>query len=583
MGFAGFLLAAGWAFNLLDGDGVRHTAAEVPPDKPAVFFFLSSECPISNSYMAEMARLFSDYSPRGVAFFAAYPAAGHKHPFPALIDPWHSLAAQTGATVTPEAAVVVEGKTLYHGRIDDRYIDFGKSRKVPRRQDLRIALDEVLAGKPVSQPATKALGCAILKLRTPVRNAAVTFTEHIAPILYKNCAACHRPGEAAPFPLLRYEDAAKRAPQLADVTARRIMPPWRPEPGYGHFENERSLSKAEIAAIAKWAGDGAPEGDPSRLAQPPTFPGGWRLGTPDLAVEMKVPFAVPADGPDHYMCFVIPLPIERDRWVKAVEFRPGNRRVVHHALMFTDSSAATRGRDSYPCFGAPGFLPGGGLGGWTPGAEPIRMPDQTGVVLRKGANLVLQIHFHPTGKPEEERASVGFHFADRAPEKRLADIPLGSRSIDIPPGERAYKVRDAFTLPVDVDAIGIVPHAHYLCREMKGIAVLPDGRKQWLLWIRDWNFNQQEQYRYAKPVRLPEGTRVEMEFSYDNSDGNPNNPNHPPRRVGWGPDSGDEMAGLHVQVIPVRAADMSELSAALWGKFMRTVGGGFYRQAEPLK
>ncbi len=583
MGFAGFLLAAGLAFNLLDGEGVRHTAAEIAPGKPTVFFFLSAECPISNSYGPEMARAFSDYSPHGVSFLAVYASSARKHPFPALIDAPLSLAAQTGAAVTPEAVVVMDGKTLYRGRIDDRYIDFGKSRRVPRRQDLRIALDEILAGKTVSQPTTKALGCALPKPPASAKNASVTFTEHIAPILYKNCAACHRPGEASPFSLLTYEDAAKRAAQLADVTSRRIMPPWRPEPGYGHFENERGLSAAEIAELVKWAGDGAPEGDPARLPRPPKFPDGWRLGTPELTVEMKAPFTVAADGPDQYMCFVIPLPIQADRWVKAVEFRPGNRKVVHHALMFTDTSAATRGRDSYPCFGAPGFLPGGGLGGWTPGAEPVRMPENTGVALRKGANLVLQLHFHPTGKPEEERASVGFHFADRAPEKRLADIPLGSRNIDIPPGERAYKVRDAFTLPVDVDAIGIVPHAHYLCKEMKGIAVLPNGKKQWLLWIRDWDFNRQQQYRYAKPVRLPEGTRVEMEFSYDNSDGNPNNPNHPPRRVAWGPDAGDEMAGLHIQVIPVRAADMGELSASLWGKFMRMVGGGFYRQAEPVK
>jgi hypothetical protein len=211
------------------------------------------------------------------------------------------------------------------------------------------------------------------------------------------------------------------------------------------------------------------------------------------------------------------------------------------------------------------------------------MPEGTAVALRRGANLVLQLHFHPTGEPVREQSRVGFYFAESAPAKRLADIPLGSREIDIPPGESAYKVRDAFTLPVDVDAIGIVPHAHYLCKDMKGFAVLPDGRKQWLLWIRDWDFNRQEQYRYAAPVRLPEGTRVEMEFTYDNSDGNPRNPNHPPRRVLWGPDSGDEMAGLHIQVIPARAADAGELAAALWGKFMRTVGGGFYRRPEAPK
>jgi hypothetical protein len=408
----------------------------------------------------------------------------------------------------------------------------------------------------------------------------VTFARDVAPILYGHCVVCHRPGESAPFSLLSYEDAARRAELIAQVTASRYMPPWQPEPGYGHFAGERRLTAAEIETLRRWAAEGAPQGAEIQAPKPPVFPDGWQLGRPDLVAHMARPYEVAAGGDDQYRCFVVPLGLERDRYVRAVEFRPSDRAVVHHALFFLDRSGLARrldGGNGYSCFGAPGFLPSGALGGWTPGNFAIRMPADIPAPLRRGTDLVLQLHFHPTGKPEMEQAELGIYFADHPPTRSLMDIALGSHAIDIPAGDRAYKVRDHFTTPVDVDAIGIIPHAHYICRDMKGWAILPDGRKEWLIWIRDWNFNWQEQYRYAEPVRLPAGTRLEMEFTYDNSEANPRNPNHPPRRVLWGGGTTDEMAGLHVQVVPVRQSDAEELGQALWGKIMRMVGGGFYR------
>ena len=412
---------------------------------------------------------------------------------------------------------------------------------------------------------------------------SVTFTRDIAPILYKHCAPCHHPGEVAPFPLLTYQDAARRAALIAKVTASRYMPPWKPEPGYGHFRGERRLTDREIETIRVWAQNDAREGNPAQQPPVPKFPTGWHLGVPDLTAEMPASFPVPADGADIYECFVIPLKAPRQQYVRAVEFRPGNAQVVHHALMFLDPmhTAARRG-PHYPCFGTPGFLPSGGLGGWTPGAGPIVMPPGTATTLHKDADLIVQMHFHPTGKPEMVRTAVGLYFAEGPPVRHLLDLPLVSRRIDIPPGAPAYKASDYFTVPVDVDAVGIIPHAHYICKDMKGWAILPGGRKQWLIWIRDWDFNWQEQYRYAAPVRLPAGTRLEMEFTYDNSDANPRNPNHPPRRVVWGPESTDEMAGLHVQAIPVRNADLEELTQALWGKLVRTLGiGGLNHRGVP--
>ena len=409
---------------------------------------------------------------------------------------------------------------------------------------------------------------------------STTFTRDVAPILYKRCISCHRADEVAPFPLVSYADAAKRAALIAQVTASRYMPPWKPAPGHGDFEGARSLTQAEIDTIGRWAASGAPQGNAADLPPVPATDR-TKLAHPDLTVRMSKPFTIPVDGPDIYRCFVVPLGLSADRYVDAIEFRPGNSKVVHHALLFLDRSGVARKKEAepgggYECFGAPGFLPGAGLGGWSPGSAPIRMPAGVSAVLSRKSDLVLQLHFHPTGKPETEQATIAFTFNDEPPRRRLMDIPLGSRLIDIPPGERSYKVTDHFTLPVDVDALGIIPHAHYVCKEMKGVAHLPDGSTRWLILIRDWDFNWQEHYRYRAPMRLPEGTRLEMEFTYDNSAGNPRNPNHPPRRVRWGPDSRDEMAGLHVQVVAARESDAAELAQSLWGKMMRSVGGGFF-------
>ena len=548
------LLLAALSFQLPDTDGVRHTPAEFRQSKAVVFAFVSANGPVPNRLNAELARLYAAYARRGVSFYGVQsdrgPARQRSLPFPVLLDRQRQLAWVAGAGYSPQVAVLSPaGEVFYRGHATAR---------------LAAALDEILAGRSVSPP---------------------TFTRDVAPILYQHCAVCHHPGEVAPFPLLTYQDAAKRAKLIATVTASRYMPPWQPEPGYDHFQGERRLPDADIATLRRWAEAGAPQGNPARhpvqLPQAPHFPQGWQLGTPDMTVRMPKPFQIAAAGPDQYMCFDIPLGLTTDKYVRALEFRPEARSVVHHALFLLDSGHIGRQLgEAYPCFGTPGFLPSGALGGWTPGTQPARMPNGLQLIMRKGSDLVMQIHYHPTGKPETDQSTLGLYFTDKRPTKWVADIALGSHQIDIPPGERAYKVRDHFTTPVDVEAVGIIPHAHYICKEMDGWAILPDGRKQWLIRIRDWNFDWQEQYRYAVPVKLPADTDLQMEFTYDNSDANPRNPNHPPRRVVWGPSTSDEMAGLHVQVVPEDMDDWHELGQALWGKFMRSVGGGFYKKPQ---
>jgi hypothetical protein len=363
---------------------------------------------------------------------------------------------------------------------------------------------------------------------------------------------------------------------MAEAASTRRMPPWKPDPGPPHFAGERRLSAHEIATLVQWSRAGAPEGVGAHdIALPPLTE--WRVGPPDRIVSLRGPFTIPAGGPDLYRCFVVPAAVDRDRWVRAFEFRPGEPRAVHHALIFIDRSGAARRRDAetpepgYPCFGVPGFLPSASLGGWAPGTGVVTYPEGAAVRVTRDADLVFQIHYSPGGEAREDQSSVGLYFTEAAPTRRMMDIALGTRAIDIPAGTAAYRVTDHFTTPVDVIATGIIPHAHFLARTMRGWVTLPDGKRIVLLTIRDWDFNWQQQYRYREPILLPAGTRLDMEFIYDNSAANPRNPSSPPRRVVWGPDSTDEMAGLHVQITPVRNEDAEELGRALWGKLMREI------------
>ncbi len=567
-------------FDVLDLHGTRHNQAELT-GHTSVILFVSPTCPLSARVVPELNRLHELYAPHGMKFFAVYAETVRETPlaFPALLDPAQTLARQTGATTNPQAIVLSDkGAVLYRGRIDDRSIEVGKLRPQATRADLRIAVEEIAAGKPVTVAETKPVGCTLF-LPSAKKSGHVTFAKQIAPLLYKHCANCHRPGQVAPFPLLSYADAAPRASVIAAVTANHTMPPWRATAGHIKLAGEEKLTPKEVALFDQWFKAGAPEGTPP--ATPPQFRDGWQFGEPDFVAKVPKPYTIPADGDDLYQCFVVPMPFNDTRYVRAVEFNPGSRRVVHHALFFTDLSgtgrkrAAQSGESGYPCFGVPGFLPTSSLGGWSPGNSPLPYPEGTAGTIAKGADLVIQIHYHPIGKQETDQSSLALYFSKEPPPRKLMDVGLGSRIIDIPAGAAAYHVRDHFELPVDVWATGIIPHAHYICKEMHGVAILPNGKRLPLLDIVDWDFNWQRQYRYETPVLLPEGTRLEMDFVYDNSVANPRNPNVPPKRTVWGADSTDEMAGLHLQVIPVRKEDVHELGQALWGKVMRSVGGRF--------
>lgn len=506
-------------------------------------------------------------------------------PFPDLADGSNSLARQLGATVTPQAVVVSpRGTILYSGRIDDRAVSFGRRRSSATRQDLREALEQVLAGRTPAPARTQAVGCSI-EFGMRASGAGPTFARDIAGILHRHCASCHRPDGPAPFPLLTHGDAAPRASTLALAARKRVMPPWLPAANLRHpFQDERRLTEPEIRVLEAWAANGAPEGDPSKTPLPPPAPAKWPLGPPDAVLRPEAALAVPASGPDLYHCLVLPAPFAEPRYVRAFDFRP-NSPALHHALVFLDATQAARRRDAehegpgYPCFGTPGFLATASLGGWTPGNTALAYPPGAAVRLREKVDVAMQLHLHTDGVNRgEARPEIALYFQKEPPSRRMMDVALGSRRIDIPAGESRYVVRDHFTIPVALEVTGIIPHAHYIARRMRGWAIPPRGARVELLEIPEWNFNWQHQYRYAKPFVLPAGTRVEMEFVYDNSAGNPHNPFSPPRRISWGPDSTDEMAGLHVQVMPMNDEDARELAESLWGKLMRerwgSTGGG---------
>ena len=386
------------------------------------------------------------------------------------------------------------------------------------------------------------------------------FAHEVAPILYRACAGCHRPGESGPFPLLSYSDAKKRAVQIAAVTRRRYMPPWQPEAGRGDFEGERILTDDEIRTVADWAAAGAPEGPETEIPEPPRFPAGWQLGNPDLILEAPTAFPVPAGGPDLYWNFVLKPGTASVRYVRAIEIRPGDRKLVHHANLLVDRTAASHLREAAPGRGFPGmdlaimrspFDPPGHFLFWKPGSVPHQEPPGFVWRLDPGDELVLNVHLHPSGKPEEIRPAIGLYFTDQPPARFPLLVQLeNNQAVDIPAGARDFVVKDDFRLPLDADALAVYPHAHDLGKVLEAYATLPDGSRQWLIRIPDWNRAWEAVYYYRAPVFLPSGTVVSLRYHYDNSAANVRNPNRPPRRVKAGNQTTDEMAELWLELLP---------------------------------
>lgn len=401
---------------------------------------------------------------------------------------------------------------------------------------------------------------------TAVESDPVTFTGHVASVIFNNCSSCHRPNEAGPFSLLNYRDVQKRGKLILSVVEDRYMPPWHVESKHYEFQDHRRLSDEQISLIRRWVKGGMPEGDPSKLPAMPEFTDGWQLGEPDLVVSMKEGYTLYAEGPDIYRNFVIPLNLEEDKWIQAIEFRPGERSVVHHSLFYFDTSGQAQAQDAADP--VPGFkrmgrsVRDGSLGGWAVGGIPKKLPEGLAYFLPKEADLILSTHFHPSGKEETEVSTVGLYFSEEPPNQKFTAIQLppsfgALAGVRIPPGDSHYTKTDSFVLPVDVKAFSVSSHAHYLGKTMNLSATLPDGSEKELMSIPEWSFSWQEQYRYKDYVFLPAGTRLDGEVVWDNSTENINNPNNPPKMVRWGRESTDEMGSVTLRVV---AADPSEFN-----------------------
>ncbi len=539
--------------------------------RATVVVFLSFECPVSNSYAQPLADLAQAYRAQGVVLVGictnaeldagqvAKQVQDFRLPFPVFQDDRHRAAEAFGAAVTPETFLLDAELVLrYRGRIDNGYAARLRKNQQITRHDLRQALDQLLAGKPVSEPVTEAVGCPIRHASTAKSSpATVTFHRDVLPILQNRCQVCHRPGEVGPFALLTYKQAVNWAADIKEYTQNRQMPPWKPVAGVA-FHNQRRLSDAEIATLAAWVDGGTPAGDPQDAPPPRQFPAGWQLGQPDLILTVDDDFQVGPSGQDLFRCFVLPTNLTEDKFVSAVEVRPGNARIVHHTLLYIDTTGQGRKLEQqakarakkenqldrgpgYSVAMGVGFLPQGGLGGWAPGQMARYLPEGTGHYLPKGSDVILQVHYHRDGRLEKDRTSIGLYFAQKPVKTRFQTLALPGRFASIPAENDHYRVQGSIWVDQDCTLHTVMPHMHMLGREIKVTITPPEGPGQTLVAIDDWNYNWQETYLLKEPLAVKAGTRFDVEAYYDNSSKNPNNPNSPPKRVFFGQQTTDEM------------------------------------------
>ena len=568
------------------------TGTEIPWSRVAgakgtAVVWLSLDCPMARSSLPGLVRLASHCGPQGVALVGVFPAeilpggdATKKDKaigalrtrllelavtLPVLIDHTGELQRVLEARVTPEAFLLdSRGKALYRGRIDDGYSARLEHRGRVDREDLRLAINEVVAGKPVGVSVTRAYGCALSR-PIPARNGSPgvpTYQARVAPILRAHCQVCHQPGALAPFPLTRYEEALRWAEDIRDFTRARRMPPWLPEQSVP-LRDCRRLSDEDIQTIGQWVDGGCPEGEsaPGTIpAQAVRAPDAWVLGQPDLILDPGADMEIAAEGPDLFRCLVLPTGLKEGRYVTAYEVKPGNQSVVHHMVNYLDNQgrarklndkqapgAAGAGHDRGPGYTfsmGPGFFPlTGDLGGWAPGSTPHRLSPGVGYWLPPGTDVVMQVHYHRTGKAEKDRSRIGLYFAKPAEKitRPFQVIPVGAPFLGIPAGNVAYPVSGKVWLAEDCTLHMLMPHMHLLGKSIRLTVTRPGGQGEILLDIPRWDYNWQEHYFLDKPIALPAGTKLEVEAVFDNSRLNARNPNNPPKMVLVGEGTTNEM------------------------------------------
>ena len=569
--------------TFVDGSGKSTDAAGLFGKRATVVIFTSFDCPNSNNYTPTLIDFAKRYADKGVKFIAVAEnemtadelktkVADFKIPYPVFVDPKQATADAFKAKITPEVFVLDHNHVMrYRGRIDNMFSERLKRNPKVTDHDLENAIDDLLAGKPVRRPVTTAVGCPLgirdAVVKTPTR---LTYYKDIAPILQTNCQVCHRPGEVGPFSLMTYKQAVTWAEDIKNYSASRKMPPWKPTSTSFAFHNDRRMAEEDIEKLAAWVDGGVPEGNPKDAPKRIAYSGGWMLGKPDLVLTVKEDFHLGASGPDEFRCYVLPTNLSEDKYIVGFEVQPGNPRIVHHTLNFWDLSGKARqleatarkkkspeDRDRGPGYSSAmgvGFLPGkspradvpviGNFGGWVPGQVPRFLPEGTGYLLPKGADVLLQMHYHRNGKPESDRSQLGLYFAKKPvkhPYQTITIYPRNAFFLNIPAGDANHKVSGTVYLQNDCTMYSVMPHMHLIGRAVKISMTPPGGQKTTLVEIADWDYNWQETYWLKEPLNLKAGTRLDIEAIFDNSAKNPNNPNNPPRLVVFGQQTTNEM------------------------------------------
>lgn len=534
-------------FTLADVRGKEHALRDFAQRKVLVVAFVGVECPLVRQYAGRLVEFAKAYDDRDVGVIAinsnqqdSLAELGHfertfKIEFPLLKDPGNVVADQFGAERTPEVFVLdAERKVRYHGRIDDQFT-YGKQRNKVENNYLKDAVEQLLAGKEVAVPDTESIGCHIGRVLKPQADSKVTYSNQISRLLNKHCVECHRPGEIGPFTLTSYDEVVGWAEMIDEVVQEQRMPPWHANPKHGKFANDARLSDEEKQLIRDWVAAGAPEGDRSELPEPPQFVEGWRIGQPDQIINITdKPYKVPARGEVKYQYFFVDPGWKEDKWIQAAECRPGNRAVVHHIIV----AVKPGGRASRS---GGGQLDSDWLTATAPGAQPLRLPVGMAKFVPAGSTLVFQMHYTPNGTPQEDLSCVGFKFADPKTVKReVATQKAANTNFVIPPGANHHQVEASFRFDRDSLMLAMFPHMHLRGKAFRYEAIYPDGEREILLDVPNYDFAWQNAYAFIEPKKMPAGTRLHCTAWFDNSEENLANPD-PTARVRWGDQTWEEM------------------------------------------
>jgi len=559
-------------FALGDARGKIWQLSDFQDSPLLVITVLGTECPLAKLYAVRLQQLSEEFAPKGVTFIgingnsqdslselAAFSRL-HGLSFPLLKDVDQKVLQELQAERTPETFVLDQKRMVrYRGRIDDQHSIGAKSRSKPEQEELRDALNQLLAGQPVKVAKTSAVGCLISLREKPNEQAAVTYSRDIAPILQKHCVECHRTGQIAPFALTEYDKAAGWSEMILEVTRQGRMPPWHADPEHGQFANRRGLSAQEQQLIKDWVLAGAPEGNPAELPPARQYVEGWQLPRqPDLVIAMSdKPHVVPAEGEVQYQYFRLETDLKEDRWVSAAEVVPGNRSVVHHVIVYCSQDGKS--------FDAEAEF----LAAYVPGLKPQVFPKGMAKKVSAGSKLIFQVHYTSIGSVQEDISKIGLVFADSSEvTHEVHTASVRNRRLDIAPFLDNQKVEsNTITIPRDALLLSLMPHMHVRGKSFRYEILGAGGRRQTLLNVPHYDFNWQTGYELEKPLLLPRGTRIKAFASYDNSAENPANPD-PSARVSWGDQSWDEMMLGYFDLAVPRDTDLNahELRRILNGR-----------------